>query len=198
MTPFEKETHEIIEQTIRLTQSYTIFWEIMNPQSAARFDNARRKYLDFFEPVANSLLQGFFIISYQLCDRRPDSKHIRSLIAEVGKRDAGLGRTLKARIDSFAIAKKIGIIRHKIFAHRNKKLTPQQVLATSPILIKELEEALRFIQEIVSTVVEEAGGAKKASVQAKISSCECSARDAAFQVLSALAREMRQGQAPES
>lgn len=141
--------------------------------------------------MAHSLLQGLFIISYQLCDHRRDSKHIRSLIAEVSKRDAALGQQFSDQIDKFAIARKIALIRHKVFAHRDKNLTPHETLKASPIVIKEIAEMVHFIQDIASSVVEAVGGEKKAKVLAKISECECSARDAAFQVLGALSRELR-------
>jgi hypothetical protein len=57
---------------------------------------------------------------------------------------------------------------------------------------------VRFTQDIVSTVVEAVGGEKKANVLAKISVCECSARDAAFQVLGALSRELRKEDDPDA
>jgi hypothetical protein len=198
MTQIEKEIEEIVEQTIRLAQSHAIWWEIMNPQSATQFDSARREHLDFFEPVAHSFLQGLFIISYQLCDHRGDSKHIRSLIAEVSKRDAALGQQLNDEIDKFAIAGKFALIRHKVFAHRDKNRTPHETLKASPIVVKEIAEMVHFIQDFVSTVAEAAGGEKKAKVLAKISECECSARNAAFQVLGSLSRELRRDADPDA
>jgi len=189
----KQQIHELVESTIRLTQHHVIWWEIMTPNTAAHFDSVRAGYVDFFEPVCYAFVQGFFVISYQLFDSRDDSKHIRLLVNEVLENDAVLGNTPKSKLERYPGIQKIKTIRHKVFAHRDRILSPEQILRKCPIVIHEMKDVVEFIQDIVSDVVESAGGDKKADIMQKISICEASARNATFQVLKGLARDLRRG-----
>ncbi|HEY3857122.1 MAG TPA: hypothetical protein VGO67_22280 [Verrucomicrobiae bacterium] len=189
----EQQIHELIDSTIRLSQHHVIWWEIMTPNTAAHFDGVRDEYLDFFEPVCYAFVQGFFVISYQLFDKREDSKHIRLLVNEVLEKDAALGVKLQSKLEKYPGIKKIKTIRHKIFAHRDRVLSPGQILKKCPIVIREMKDIVDFIQDIVSDVIEAAGGGKKADVLRKITDCQDSARNNTFQVLKGLARDLRRG-----
>lgn len=184
--------HEMVEQVMRLTQCYVVWWEIRNSKNVKRYDEVLREYLDFFEPVTHILLwQGFFVICYQLFDQRPDSKHIQFRIDQVAQTNTRLADEMRGKIKKFAVLNKIKTIRHKISAHRDKSRSPQQVVQDVAPVVKELKEAVSFVQDIVSTLVEALGGEKKSAVMQKISACEISTRDSAFQVLQTLAKSLR-------
>ncbi len=171
----KQQIEEITEAVVRLTQFHAIWLEIVTPKTAVKYDGVRREYFDFFEPVCHSFFQGFYVGAYQLLDHRSDSKHIHSLIEAVSMNDATMAGKLKAQLENYSGSAKVKTVRHKIFAHRDRFLSPNQVLAKSPILVKEMEETLIFLQDIVSTVVEALGGGAKT----------------VFQVFEALTRDMK-------
>jgi hypothetical protein len=187
----KQQIEEVTESVVRLTQYHTIWWEIMRPDTAREFDDVRREYLDFLETVCHAFFQGFYIGAYQLLDQRSDSKHIHSLIEALSMNDQVLASKLKSQISAYSGASKVKLIRHKIFAHRDRFLSPNQVLATAPIQVKEMKGTLVFIQDIVAKVVAALSGDEKIEIMKKFSICEDSARDAAFQVLEALNRDLK-------
>ena len=183
---------EMVEQVARLTQCYEIWWEIVNSKNVKRYDDVLQEYRDFFEPVAHILLwQGFFVICYQLFDQRPDSKHIHLRIDQAAQTDARLADDMRKKIKKFDVLTKVKTIRHKISAHRDRNRFPQQVAKDAAMVVKELKEAVVFVQDIVSTLVEALGGEKKSVVMQKISACENSTRDSTFQVLQTLVKSLR-------
>lgn len=189
---------ELVEQVIRLTQSYVIWWEICNSKNVKRYEEVQREHLDFFEPVAHILLwQGFFVICHQLFDQNPKSKHIQSRIDQIPRTNARLANEMRKKIKSYDVLNKIKTIRHNISAHRDRNRSPQQVVKDVALIVNELKEVLYFVQDIVSSLVEALGGEKKSIVMQKISTCESSARNSAFQVLQALAKSLRDDSSTE-
>jgi CheY-like chemotaxis protein len=183
---------EIVEQVLRLTQCYEIWWKIENFKNVKRNGEVLKEYLDFFEPVAHILLwQGFFVICHQLFDQNPKSKHIQSRINQIPRTNARLADEMRKKINDYDVLNKIKTIRHNISAHRDRNRNPQQVVKDVGLVVKELKEVLTFVQDIVSTLVEALGGEKKSAVMQKISACQTSARNSAFQVMEALAKSLR-------
>ncbi|MGA3283403.1 MAG: hypothetical protein ABSD57_02940 [Verrucomicrobiota bacterium] len=187
--------HEMVEQVARLTQCYEIWWEIANSKNVKRYDKVLQEYRDFFEPVTHILLwQGFFVICYQLFDQRPDSKHIHFRIDQVAQTDARLADEMRNKIKNFAVLTKIKTIRHKVSAHRDRNRFPQQVVKDAAMVVKELNEVVLFVQDIVSTLVEALDVEKKSAVMQKISACQGSTRDSTFQVLQTLTQAIHKNE----
>ena len=186
----EQQICDVTESVGKLVEGHAIWWEIMNPKTG-RFDGVRREYLNFFQPVCYSFVQGFYVISFKLFDSRADSTHIHSLINEVSVKNSGLANQLKSEIHNYPGRQRISTIRHKIFAHQDRLLNLYQILKRNPIVIKEMKETVFFIENIVSTVVDALGGDKKTKTMQTFSERENSATKATLQILNALARDLK-------
>ena len=190
-----QDTQEIIELAMRLTQSYTIWWMLMEKQNAEKYEGVKREHLDFFEPIAHLLLwEGFFTIYAQIFAHDFGglrSKHIHALLAEVKVKDEALGTALETKIKTNAFLGKAKTIRNKISAHREAGLTPQRLLDLVKPVRGDLDGALLFAQNMVCRVAEALGVEKAGDVKQRISSCEGSTRDHTFQVLEVLNRDLK-------
>jgi hypothetical protein len=190
-----QDTQEIIELVVRLTQSYTIWWMLMEKQNAEKYEEVKREYLDFFEPLTHFLLwEGFFVIYAQVFAHDfggHRSKHIHALITEVRVRDEALATTLETKIKENPFLAKAKMIRNKISVHREAGLSPQRLLDLVKPVRGDLDGALRFAQDMVCEVAEALGVEKASDVRRRISSCEDSTRDHTFQVLKVLDRDLK-------
>jgi hypothetical protein len=190
-----QDTQEIIELVVRLTQSYTIWWMLMEKQNAEKYEEVKREYLDFFEPLTHLLLwEGFFVIYAQIFAHDfggHRSKHIQSLIMELRLKDDALACALETKIKTNPFLGKAKTIRNKISAHREAGLTPGRLLDLVKPVRKDLDGAVIFAQEIVCEVAEALGVEKAGDVKQRISSCEGSTRDHTFQVLEVLNRDLK-------
>jgi len=190
-----QDTQEIIELVIRLTQSYTIWWMVMEKNNAAKYEAVKMEHFYFFEPLSHILLwEGFFVIHAQIFARDfggHRSKHIHSLISEVRTRDATLASTLEAKINNNQFLEKARKIRNKISAHREIGSSPQRLLDLVKPVRSDLDGALLFVQEIICEVAEALGVEKASQVKQRIADSQGSTSDQTAQVLEALDRDLK-------
>lgn len=162
---------EIIDQSIRLTQSSVMFWEIVKRENMDRFPELRGKHVAFFEPVQFFLGMSVFVVCYQLFDTRSDSKHIHGLINEAEKMSPKLAAKWRARIDAKKTAiDKMKKLRSKVFAHRDRGVNPNQLMQQEGVVYKEIREVVEMVQDVVSDLAETFGVRGKGEVMQEFAS----------------------------
>jgi hypothetical protein len=185
MQSAQDEVKEIIDQVLRLTQCFEIWWEIVRKEHVAGYPEIREKHLPFFEPVQFLLAECFFVICYQLFDHRSDSKHIMGLIESV--KNPGVAGGCKAKIKGHdAAIQKIIKIRHKVFAHREKGVNPFDTFKNQGLTIKEMRGVVELAQDVVSDLSDALGVRTKSDQMQEFASFHKLAHDGCIQLFESL------------
>jgi hypothetical protein len=154
----QEEVKELIDQVLRLTQGFEIWWEIVRKENKAPYPELRETHLPFFEPVQFLLSESLFVICYQLFDYRPDSKHFKGLIKSIAAKNQTVANACEAKIaTNKSVIEKVVTIRHKVFAHREKGTHPFDTFANQRLTIKELRGMVELAQDVVSDLSEALG-----------------------------------------
>ena len=187
MQSAQDEVKEIIDQVLRLTQCFEILWEIVRKEHLARYPELRERHLLFFEPVQFLLGECFFVIGYQLFDRRSDSKHIGGLIKSVkNPRFAAACKAKVAAQDS--TIQKVIKIRHKVFAHREKGVNPFDTFKNQGLTIKEMRGFVELAQDVVSDLSDVLGVRSKSDQMREFASFHKTAQSGCIQLFDSLRR----------
>jgi hypothetical protein len=154
-----------LQGLLRVTECYAIWWEIVRTENKTKYPEIRERHGRFFEPVQHLLASEFFVICYQLFDHRADSKHIQGLINGVAQSNPALGSAMQAKMAATnAMLAKVKTIRSKVFAHREKAISPSNVFENAKLRVGEMREVVEFAQNIISELAEGLGMAKKSDV----------------------------------
>jgi len=150
-----KEIDEVKDQVIELGRCYALWWYFLEKSNASRYARVERHYPDFFITTVDSLRTSFFVTAYRLFDKRTDVRSLVPLVNRLDVSDPALGAALRARIAAIEdiIEKKIKVLRHKVFAHRDRSQPPEDWFAEAGISPKEMETVVRTAQDIISTLV---------------------------------------------
>ena len=149
---------ELIERTSELARCYAIWWELVNRENLDRYEAQIRNHEDYFAATAHSLFQSFVVISYQLFETRKDTKSIPALIESMKDSHPDLMRALTANIESNRpVLGKLFALRNKVYAHRSRIQSPEEIFAETGLTPDEMKGAVDFIRSVMSSLAEAAG-----------------------------------------
>jgi len=127
--------------------SYEIWWILISKDGKGKYFNAYLHFKEFFEPVAYSNLTSMIIALYKLYENRRDTLNFEKLYNKVDKLELldknSKNNFMKRQKECKNIWKKVTIIRSNLLAHRNYKLTRNQIYKKaklSPNQMKRLIE----------------------------------------------------------
>lgn len=167
---------EMVERVVELSRSYAIWWELQKKPNTKRYAATFQDHQDFFWAVIHSLLQGFCVITYQLFERRNDTKSIRSLLDELSLSDSALAAQLSVQIDAKKpLLGKVFSIRGNVYAHRNKAQTPHSAFVAARLTPKDMRDVVHLAQNIVTHLAEVAGLESKTDMRRSIRRRQASA-----------------------
>ena len=149
---------ELIERTIELSRCHAIWWELVNRTNFDRYEQLIQNHEDYFAATTHALFQSVAVISYQLFERRSDTKSILSVIETMRDSHPDLMNALTAKIGSAKpLLGKLYALRNKVYAHRSKLKSPEQIFAEIGLTPDEMNTALLFVRGVVSSLAEAAG-----------------------------------------
>ena len=169
------EIDEVKKQVIELGRCYALWWYFLEKSNASRYARVERHYPDFFITIADSLRTSFFVTAYRLFDKRTDVCSLALLVNRVDGSDPALRAMLRGKIAAIEdiIENKVKVLRHKVFAHRDRSQPPEDWFAEAGISPKEMKAVVRTAQDIISTLV---GAAAKAVLAEELRSYEDAVR----------------------
>lgn len=159
---FAGDVREMNERVTELSRTYAIFSALINRHTYKRYQREINNHRDFFETIANSLFQGFCVITYQLFDsgKRGDVKSLPVLINYLSSLDPKIGQKLRLSIDAQRpLLDKFFSFRHKVFAHRDKSQPPWEIFGTQPrsVFKTQMKAIVHLSQNIISELADTAG-----------------------------------------
>ena len=108
------------------------------------------------------------------------------LIKELKTSNPPLAQELTQKVDgSAALIAKVTSLRHKVFAHRDKTRSRQDVFAAVKLKPKEMETVERLAQDIISAV---SGETSKKDVRRELRLCEAAVRNDAPSLMQVLVK----------
>jgi hypothetical protein len=186
-TIFEQAVQEMIERVIELSRCYSVWWTLVNRANSVKYFQVINDHKDYFEITSNSLFQGFSIIIYQIFETRQDTINLPSLIKDIAISNASSSKTLSTSIEANRLLLgKIFSIRNKVYGHRTKKQSPEDVFNSAGITLDEMRTIVMFAQNLVSTLSEIAGVESKNDLLREFKNRENYAAEDARLILEAL------------
>ena len=177
MKPTGQQIQDIVNQVTELTWSYAIWWELVNSKNRSKFEAAFKQYPNFFAATTFSMQQGVCVIVRRLFDPRKDVLSIPRLVDDLKTTHPQMAAELKGKIDKHsALVEKCTLLRHKVYAHRDGRLTPENAFKQAQIKPQEFREVVHFIHDVAATLSEVEGKNSKATMLDTFHHCE---RDAA-------------------
>lgn len=171
MKTYENKLDEMIEVTVGLVWSCTIFRALFAKKDADREANeceARKGHPHFFITIHNSMLRSFFVTADLLfhADKKGKATSLRNLIREVEAVNPDLAKKLNAQIhDKRILLKKIGILRNEACAHLWEAKTQQEVFAEADVQLNMMTEVADLAQIIICELADDAGGNRRENVE---------------------------------
>lgn len=137
--------------------SFDIWWLYAGRSTRSNFLSAINEYSDFFRFDEEAHFRLAIISVFTLFDGRGDTVTLTALADECT--EAGYDTdSIRKRIKTLCpVLKKIKILRHKLFAHRDNRLTYEQVYESAGITPHELESLLDECLSIINALAEFCG-----------------------------------------
>ena len=177
MKPTGQQIQDLVGQVTELTWSYAIWWELVDNKNRSKFEPAFKQYPNFFAATAFLMQQSICVIIRRLFDSRNDVLSIPKLVNELNATHPQVAIELKEKIDKHSgLVEKCTLLRHKVYAHRDGKLSPESTFKQVEIKPKEFRQVVHLIHDLVATLSEVERKNSKAKMLDTFQHCE---RDAA-------------------
>jgi hypothetical protein len=144
---------EIVRATIELTRAHAVWWLLADRATVEKHRLVFDKYPNFFATVREALFQEIFIITRLIFDPDPQTKSIPNLLKELDLSYPSLACKLRDDIRTIQpILDSIFLVRHNVYAHRNKKRLASDFFKSAALTPKKLASTLPIIQSVVSSL----------------------------------------------
>jgi hypothetical protein len=185
--PTKQQIEDIVSQATELTWSYSIWWELVKIHNEKLAKPLAYKYPNFYMAVANSMLQGMVVIIQRLFDGRTDCLSLRGLVRKLSKNHPAVSKSLEGQIASHErLLKKCKVLRHKVYAHRDGALTPQDCFKTVAVKPNEFRELVYFVHDLVAELSELEGTRRKSEILQTLQHCDSDVGDEVRAILNDL------------
>lgn len=154
-----------IEDLSRIAENTAEAFEVFN---CCRTDSQFQKYAlvferfcGFFSPVTSMALSICVIHLYKFFDSRNEAVSLEKVIEEAKQTtmiNDALATGLRDQLRKLQpLRKKVGILRHSVFAHRNDSQTIEQIFQSAGVASKDLEAGFLAAGEIINTIRQNSG-----------------------------------------
>jgi hypothetical protein len=99
-----------------------------------------------------------FVMIWQLFDPRKDTKSIPNLTRELQKANPKVAEKLREEAQKLKpLLDKMSLVRHNVYAHRNRQSTPHDIFAQAKITPRNVRTMVAAAQDLVCQLVVAAG-----------------------------------------
>lgn len=181
--PPAKMVREVIDEVIEYSRVYASWRELMHP---AQY-NARFYHEEFLLTVSISLLSSFCVRTFQLFDKDSRTKSLRTLITDIRQSHPRIAQKLESAISAQQpLLNKMIRLRHNVYAHRNKRLSPHDVFAAVKLTPKEMKLMVQLAQQVISEISDASGTGRESDIKQEFQSHEKRILDGARNALECL------------
>jgi DNA-directed RNA polymerase subunit F len=154
MNTFEERLDELAQTANRADLHYTIWW--IYRHEGPTYKKVMNEFLGFFRASLGAHFVAMVLELYKLLDSRTDSVSLKSLLEEAGKfseLDAETIDTLKEKVATLGpMREKVALLRHKLFAHRDRELSYDSVLASAAVKPDDFRDLIDRAFDILNEV----------------------------------------------
>ena len=170
---------EALDQVTQLSRHYALWWYLRKKSNVALYRNVLMRYPEVFVTIADSLLESYCVGIYRLFDKRGDVISLIRLLEGLKKQNPAVARQLQKKIDTALDSlEKVRLLRHKIFGHRDRLLSPQDVFARVKLKPEEMQSLVDLAKEIVCALaMTEAKADSKKMLEHHETAVECDAHN---------------------
>lgn len=152
MNTFEERLDELAQTANRADLHCTIWWIYKHERPA--YVGVMNAFLGFFRVSIGAHFAAMVIELYKLLDPRSDSVSLRSLLDEADrdcKLDPKTLASLKQKVAGLdPMWQKVRLLRHKLFAHRDRQLSYDSVLAQAAVTPDEIRDLVERSFEVLN------------------------------------------------
>ena len=180
---------DIVGQVIELTWGYSVWWVIADKSNRPKLQQVLESYPNYFQATFTLFQTAFFVSAHRLFDYEKSSISLRSLVQSLETSNPARAAALKKRLrDNDDVLRKVLRLRHNVYGHRSKSVSPATEFARLGIKPKDMKTALQLAQEITVELALELGVRNSTLLADKFRRCEQDVRHEAFVILAALAK----------
>lgn len=160
---FKAENKVLIEHFQTLNQIlfdtrnfYELWWTYLKLKSKKAYFPKFLQYKEFFETVGGACINGLVVNLFKLYDESKESYSIRHLINDLKENhildslDKDFIRINKKKSEK--IWKKVKVLRHKLFAHRHRDLTIEEIYDIAKITPNNFRSMIDYTLKILNHI----------------------------------------------
>lgn len=176
-----------IGQVVELTWSYSLWWALVNKNDRTHNRSVIEAYPNYFRASVFALQQSFFISANRLFDEQPKSASLTKLVKDLSATNQVLYTALQRRLQAEEpTLQKILLLRHNVYGHRSKKISPGDAFKKAGIQPKEMKSVVGLAHEIVIELAVELGGLSRSVLEDKFKRCAEDVSDEARRIIDVL------------
>ncbi len=125
--------------------SYEIWWILVSSDDRNKYFRHMVHYKEFFQPTAHAHITSIVINLYKLFETRKDTLNFQRLIKETEKIGLLDSKEIKSECkEAKDLWKKISILRNKLFAHKNYRLTREAIYREAKINPNQIKRLIEL------------------------------------------------------
>lgn len=133
--------------------SYEIWWILVSRDGRKRFFKQMLHYKEFFQATAYAHIALVIINLYKLFETRKDTLNFNKLIRETEKRGLFDPKQINNELkEARRLWKKIGILRNRLFAHKNYLLTKEAIYKEAEINPNQIKKLIDLSLKIFNSL----------------------------------------------
>lgn len=178
---------DIVGQVIELTWCYSIWWVVADKSNRPKYQTVLMAYPNYFKATFELYQATFFVVAHRLFDHEKSSVSLRSLVQSMATSNPTLTAVLEKKLDGSADRlSKVLRVRHNVYGHRSKSISPQTEFARLGIKPNDMKALVQLAQEIIIELAVELGEPESGALADKFKRCEQDVRDETFMILEAI------------
>jgi len=152
---FDERLDELAQTANRADLHYTIWWIYKHERPT--YVNVMDEFLGFFSASLGAHFVAMVMELYKLLEFRSDSVSLKALLEEA-ERNSELDRptidALKREVAGLdPMRAKLALLRHKLFAHRDRQLSYDSVLASAAVAPDDFRDLIDRAFDILNKVI---------------------------------------------
>jgi hypothetical protein len=153
---FDKHLEELLQTVKAARANFDIWWVYKNDQDRNKYVETLNNYLMFFRVSIHAHWVAMLMALYKLYDLRKDSIGIQDLISEAKQtpnfpQDIYESIAVNLRL-ALPLWEKVRVLRHKLFAHRDKNLNYDEIFKSANITADTLRSLTEHSLDILNLI----------------------------------------------
>lgn len=135
--------------------NYEIWWVYKSKDTRPKFVKAMNRYSLFFQMSVHAHFVALLVELYRLYETRNDTYNIPSLLKKLRKLNLVKNDTLRSLEDIYQkeakpLWLKVNMLRNKVFGHRSKAHTVEEIFQEAGVKPKELQELVEVTKKLLN------------------------------------------------